>query len=108
MLAALGVRRVTTYHLLDPAGDATDAERILAALNRTDRRALLWLAIDGAPRKRGDKKEGEWRPLLADLRRLRALRLVEESPEGWGATAAGIAARVALVAALEKKGGADA
>jgi hypothetical protein len=107
MLAALGVRRVASYVLMNPAGDAENATRLIKALSRGDRRTLLWLPESGAPRQRGEKT-GEWRPLQVDLRRLRALRLVEQTPEGWAANAAGLAARAALVATGMKEVGVHA
>ena len=97
MLAALGVERVVTYRRLDPVGQPGDATAIVAALSKKDRRTLLWLLADGSPRRRTDVAPGEWRPLLDQLRRLRALRLDEETAGGWAATDAGLAARAALM-----------
>jgi hypothetical protein len=107
MLAALGVRRVTSYVLMNPAGDAEDATRLIKALSRGDRRTLLWLPDSGAPRQRADRT-ADLRPLLMDLRRLRALRLAVETPEGWSATEAGLAARATLLATQERGGAINA
>jgi hypothetical protein len=107
ILAALGVRKVTSYVLMNPTSDAEGAARLIKALSRGDRRTLLWLPESGAPRLRADRSS-DYRPLLMDLRRLRALRLAVETPEGWSATEAGKVARAALLAAKEREGAANA
>ncbi|SHK43766.1 hypothetical protein SAMN02745194_04918 [Roseomonas rosea] len=97
ILAAMGLRKVTVYRPLGAAGAAA----LPSGLTRTDHKTLLWLRPDGTPRQRSERT-GEWRPGLADLRRMRALRLAMEMLDGWAATEAGLAARAELAARWEE------
>jgi len=107
MLTALGVELVRAYRVVDGAAEGGAASP-LARLTRRDRQVLAWLRPDGAPRKRQDVEAGGWRPLHEDLRRLAALRLCQETPGGWAATAAGQEARAAIEAGESTGGGGDA
>jgi transcriptional regulator with XRE-family HTH domain len=102
ILAAMGLRRVEVYRPLGAAGAAA----LPSGLTRTDHKTLLWLRADGTPRPRSERT-GEWRPGLADLRRMRALHLAIEMLDGWAATEAGLAARAELAARWSEEGGGE-
>ncbi|SHJ12956.1 hypothetical protein SAMN02745194_01788 [Roseomonas rosea] len=102
ILAAMGLRKVVVYRPIGAAGAAA----LSSGLTRTDHKTLLWLRADGRPRQRSERT-GEWRPGLADLRRMRALRLAMEMLDGWAATEAGLAARAELAAPWEEEGGGE-
>jgi len=107
MLTALGVELVRAYRVVEGAAEG-GAASALSRLTRRDRQVILWLRPDGAPRKRQDVEAGGWRPLHEDLRRLAALRLGQETPEGWAATAAGQEMRAAIEADGARGGEGDA
>lgn len=101
ILAAMGLRRMVVYRPLAAAGQEGEGPALPSGLTRTDHKTLMWLRQDGTPRHRSERT-GEWRPGIADLRRLRAMRLAMEMLDGWAATERGLAARAELAGQWEE------